>query len=147
MVEPSSEIMTAEQAKDMLRDAYQLFKEDKDEESIALAKEVMDYGHETNNVELIGGALSSLCRNAQRTLDTTQLGIYSVQLKALSEASGDQKWMMKRAHMNAEMWRLIGNMDRAEVFYNESLSISEAIGAKGMFMICLLYTSPSPRDA
>ena len=42
---------------------------------------------------------------------------------------------MKRAHMNAEMWRLIGNMERAEAFYNESMAISSSIGATGMFTI------------
>ena len=72
-------------------------------------------------IRLIGGALSSLCRNAQRTLDTVRLAELSKELEQLSISSGDQKWMMKRAHMNAEMWRLIGNMERAEAFYNESM--------------------------
>ncbi len=132
------EEQVAEEAKDpkeMLKDAYQLFKEGDDAQSIALAEEVLKIGHETKNDTLIGDALSSLCRNAQRTLDTVSLADLSEQLKALAESSGNQKWMMKRAHMNAEMWRLVGNMERAEAFYNESLSISEAIGSKGMFMI------------
>ncbi len=128
-------IVNSTEAKERLKVAYQLFKESKDAESIAVANEVLKFGKETNNDTLIGGALSSLCRNAQRTLDTTKLGELSAQLKALSESTGSQKWMMKRAHMNAEMWRLIGNMDRAERFYNESMTISQAIGAKGMFMI------------
>ncbi len=134
-IESKSGINTSSDAKKMLSEAYQLFKENKDAESIDVANKVLEYGRETKNDTLIGGALSSLCRNAQRTLDTTRLAELSDQLKQLSETSGDQKWMMKRAHMNAEMWRLIGNMDRAEAFYNESLSISEALGAKGMFMI------------
>ena len=107
--------------KEMLREAYQLFKEGNDEASIELANKVLAIGKETNNDTLIGGALSSLCRNAQRTLDTTKLRELSVQLAELSEQSGDQQWMMKRAHMNAEMWRLIGNLDKAEAFYNESM--------------------------
>jgi len=119
----------------MLKDAYQQFKEGNDEASIMLANEVLVIGRETNNDTLIGGALSSLCRNAQRTLDTVRLAELSKELEQLSISSGDQKWMMKRAHMNAEMWRLIGNMERAEAFYNESMRISSSIGAKGMFTI------------
>ena len=88
-----------------------------------------------NDDDLIGGALSSLCRNAQRTLDTTRLAELSFELENLSKSSGDEKWMMKRAHMNAEMWRLVGNMKKAEAFYNESMRISESIGAMGMFTI------------
>ena len=119
----------------MLKDAYQQFKEGNDEESIVIANKVLEIGRETNNDTLIGGALSSLCRNAQRTLDTVRLAELSKELKQLSISSGDQKWMMKRAHMNAEMWRLIGNMDKAEAFYNESMRISSSIGATGMFTI------------
>jgi hypothetical protein len=119
----------------MLNDAYQQFKEGNDDESIMIANKVLEIGRETNNDTLIGGALSSLCRNAQRTLDTVRLAELSKELEQLSISSGDQKWMMKRAHMNAEMWRLIGNMERAEAFYNESMRISSSIGATGMFTI------------
>ena len=119
----------------MLNEAYQQFKEGNDDASIMLANKVLDIGRETNNDTLIGGALSSLCRNAQRTLDTIRLAELSKELEQLSISSGDQKWLMKRAHMNAEMWRLIGNMERAEAFYNESMRISSSIGAKGMFTI------------
>ena len=120
---------------ELLNEAYQQFKEGNDEESIRIANEVLKIGRETNNDTLIGGALSSLCRNAQRTLDTTRLAELSEQLAELSEKSGDQQWMMRRAHMNAEMWRLIGDLDKAESFYNESMSISSSIGANGLFTI------------
>lgn len=121
--------------KEMLKEAYQLFKEGKDEESIQLANEVLAIGKETKNDTLIGGALTSLCRNAQRTLDTARLAELSIQLAELSFGSGDQQWMMKRAHMNAEMWRLIGDMDKAEAFYDESMEISFAIGSMGIYTI------------
>ncbi len=121
--------------KEMLKTAYQLFKEGNDAESIRIANEVLEIGRAQNNDTLIGGALSSLCRNAQRTLDTTRLAELSEELAALSKATGNQEWMMKRAHMNAEMWRLIGDLDRAEAFYNESMQISESIGSMGMFTI------------
>lgn len=119
----------------MLKDAYQLFKEGDDAASIELANKVLAYGYQTNNDTLIGGALASLCRNSQRSQDTVRLGELSIELANLAETSGNQKWMMIRAHMNAEMWRLIGNMDRAEQFYNESMEISFAIGSMGMFTI------------
>ncbi|MFK8038347.1 MAG: hypothetical protein AB8B74_08665 [Crocinitomicaceae bacterium] len=121
--------------KEMLREAYQLFKEGDDEASIKLANQVLEIGKTTQNDTLIGNALTSLCRNAQRSLDTIRLTELSKKLVDLSASSGDQKWMMYRAHMNAEMWRLIGNMDRAEQFYDESMAISSEIGAMGMFTI------------
>lgn len=124
-----------EDPKEMLAEAYQHFKEGNDEASIRLANKVLEYGRAVHNDTLVGGALSSLCRNAQRTLDTTKLAELSIALAELAKSTGDQKWMMKRAHMNAEMWRLVGNMKKAEAFYIESMTISEAIGARGMFTI------------
>lgn len=121
--------------KKMLRQAYQLFKEGNDAESIELANKVLAIGRETKNDTLVGRALTSLCRNAQRDLDTTRLAELSDQLVSLSTKTGNKQWLMYRAHMNAEMWRLIGNMDRAESFYNESMEISKELGAKGMYTI------------
>jgi|TARA_B110000908_G_scaffold21356_1_gene24112 tetratricopeptide (TPR) repeat protein len=134
------EVKTEEQAtesspKEMLSQAYQLFKEGDDEGSIQLANTVLKIGKETKNDTLIGKALTSLCRNAQRKLDTARLGELSDQLVDLATSSGDQKWLMYRAHMNAEMWRLIGNMNRAEAFYNESMKISFETGSMGMYTI------------
>jgi len=131
----SLEMRLDEDPKELLKEAYQQFKEGNDEKSIKLANKVLEYGRKVNDDDLIGGALSSLCRNAQRTIDTTRLAELSLELESLSKSSGDQKWMMKRAHMNAEMWRLVGNMKKAEAFYNESMRISESIGAMGMFTI------------
>jgi len=130
-----SKLNKDEDYKKLLKEAYQYFKEGNDEESIKLANKVLEHGRAVNDDDLIGGALSSLCRNAQRTLDTTKLAELSIELAKLSETTGEKKWMMKRAHMNAEMWRLIGNLEKAEAFYNESMRISESIGAMGMFTI------------
>lgn len=121
--------------KEKLNQAYQLFKEGNDEASIQLANEVLEIGRATKNDTLIGNALTSLCRNSQRKLDTTRLTELSDELVELAASSGNQKWLMYRAHMNAEMWRLIGNMDRAEGFYNESMKISFEIGSMGMYTI------------
>jgi tetratricopeptide (TPR) repeat protein len=121
--------------KEMLTQAYQLFKEGDDAASILLATEVLEIGRETNNDTLVGRALTSLCRNAQRSLDTNRLAELSTQLVDLAASSNNQQWLMYRAHMNAEMWRLIGNMDKAEDFYTESMEISLALGATGMYTI------------
>lgn len=121
--------------KEMLKQAYQLFKEGNDAASIALANQVLEMGQATQNDTLIGKALTSLCRNSQRKLDTVRLAELSVQLKDLAVSSGNEQWLMYMAHMNAEMWRLIGDMDRAEYFYNESMRISYETGAKGMYTI------------
>lgn len=131
----TDEPKTEASPKEMLRQAYQLFKEGNDAESIVLAQRVLAIGREAQNDTLIGKSLSSMCRNAQRNLDTTRLAELSAELAKLSASSGDQQWMMYRAHMNAEMWRLIGDMDRAEQFYDESMAISSEIGATGMFTI------------
>ncbi len=121
--------------RDMLNQAYQLFKEGNDEASIQLANDVLKIGRTTKNDTLIGKALTSLCRNSQRKLDTLRLAELSSELMDLSAASGDKKWLMYRAHMNAEMWRLIGNMDRAEAYYNESMTLSFELGSIGMYTI------------
>jgi len=125
----------SESPKEMLKQAYQLFKEGNDAQSIELANKVLKMGQETQNDTLIGKALTSLCRNAQRSQDTTRLAELSAQLSELSQTTGNPQWMMYRAHMNAEMWRLIGDMDRAEMYYDESLKISAETGAKGMYTI------------
>ena len=121
--------------KEMLTQAYQLFKEGDDAASILLATDVLEIGRETNNDTLVGRALTSLCRNAQRSLDTNRLAELSSELVDLAASSNNQQWLMYRAHMNAEMWRLIGNMDKAEDFYTESMEISLALGATGMYTI------------
>jgi hypothetical protein len=125
----------AQSPKDLLRQAYQLFKEGDDAASIELANTVLEIGRETKNDTLVGRALTSLCRNAQRKLDTTRLAELSLELSNLAATSGNPQWLMYRAHMNAEMWRLIGNMDRAEDYYNESMRISYETGAMGMYTI------------
>jgi len=127
--------ISQDSAKAMLRQAYQLFKEGDDAGSIELANTVLEIGRNTENDTLIGRALTSLCRNAQRKLDTTRLTELSDELVALSTKTGNKQWLMYRAHMNAEMWRLIGNMERADSFYDESMKISAAIGATGMYTI------------
>ncbi len=133
--EKAQELVLEESPKEMLKQAYQLFKEGKDAESIQLANRVLEIGREAKNDTLIGRALTSLCRNSQRKLDTTRLAELSIELSDLAASSGNQQWLMYRAHMNAEMWRLIGNMDRAEDFYKESMRISFETGAMGMYTI------------
>lgn len=120
---------------EMLSRAYQLFKEGDDPGSIELANQVLEIGKKTQNDTLIGRALTSLCRNSQRKLDTLRLAELSAELTELAETSGNKKWLMYMAHMNAEMWRLIGNMDRAEAYYNQSMEISFETGAMGMYTI------------
>ena len=132
---PVKDSIVALDHKELLKDAYQLFKEGDDAGSIAIANEVLEYGYAVNNDTIIGGALASLCRNSQRSQDTVRLAELSDELAKLTASSGNRKWMMVRAHMNAEMWRLIGNMDRAEAFYNESMDISFAINSMGMYTI------------
>ncbi|MFT5479808.1 MAG: tetratricopeptide (TPR) repeat protein [Bacteroidia bacterium] len=131
----SEEQLELSSPNEMLKQAYQLFKEGNDSMSIQLANRVLKIGRETQNDTLIGRALTSLCRNSQRNLDTTRLAELSVQLSDLAASSGNQQWLMYSAHMNAEMWRLIGDMDRAEGFYNESMRISYKTGAMGMYTI------------
>ena len=125
----------AETPEEMLSRAYQLFKEGNDQESILVANRVLEIGKETGNDTLVGRALTSLCRNSQRELDTTRLAELSAQLVELAETSGNKKWIMYQAHMNAEMWRLIGDMDKAESFYNQSMEISYETGSMGMYTI------------
>lgn len=134
--EPKSDDQRIEASpREMLNRAYQLFKEGNDEESVKLANRVLEIGRATKNDTLIGKALTSLCRNSQRKLDTARLAQLSAELVDLAASRGNQTWLMYRAHMNAEMWRLIGDMDRAEDFYNESLKISFETSSLGMYTI------------
>ena len=119
----------------MLTRAYQLFKEGNDKESIELANKVLEIGRQSNNDTLIGRALTSLCRNSQRKLDTLRLAELSNQLIELAASSKNKQWIMYQAHMNAEMYRLVGNLNKAESYYNQSMEISFEIKAMGMYMI------------
>ena len=124
-----------ESPNEMLSRAYQLFKEGNDKESIELANKVLEIGRQSKNDTLIGRALTSLCRNSQRKLDTLRLAELSNQLIELATSSKNKQWIMYQAHMNAEMYRLVGNMDKAESYYNQSMEISFEIKAMGMYMI------------
>lgn len=124
-----------ESPNDMLTRAYQLFKEGNDKESIELANKVLEIGRQSNNDTLIGRALTSLCRNSQRKLDTLRLAELSNQLIELAVSSKNKQWIMYQAHMNAEMYRLVGNLNKAESYYNQSMEISFEIKAMGMYMI------------
>ena len=70
---------------EMLIQAYQLFKEGNDAKSIELANRVLEIGRETKNDTLIGRALTSLCRNSQRKLDTLRLAELSAELREKAE--------------------------------------------------------------
>ena len=140
--EQSSDLIHKEENKlkeespnDMLTRAYQLFKEGNDKESIELANKVLEIGRQSNNDTLIGRALTSLCRNSQRKLDTLRLAELSNQLIELAASSKNKQWIMYQAHMNAEMYRLVGNLNKAESYYNQSMEISFEIKAMGMYMI------------
>lgn len=134
--EVNQKVVAQEQnPKEMLKEAYQLFKEGNDSASVRLANDVLEIGRETQNDTLVGRSLTSLCRNSQRKQDTTELAVLSAQLVDLSESTGNKQWIMYMAHMNAEMWRLIGDMDQAESYYNLSMEISAEIGADGMYTI------------
>lgn len=140
--EQSSDLIDKEENKlkeespnDMLTRAYQLFKEGNDKESIELANKVLEIGRQSNNDTLIGRALTSLCRNSQRKLDTLRLAELSNQLIELAASSKNKQWIMYQAHMNAEMYRLVGNLNKAESYYNQSMEISFEIKAMGMYMI------------
>ena len=128
-------IYSEDSLRKMLSNAYKQFQLGNDKESIELAIKVLEIGKKINNDTLVGKALTSLCRNSQRKLDTIRLAELSEELINLSNSSGDKQWIMYQAHMNAEMWRLIGKMDKAESYYNQSMEISNEIGAKGMYMI------------
>ena len=124
-----------ESPNDMLTIAYQLFKEGNDKKSIELANKVLEIGKQSNNDTLVGRALTSLCRNSQRKLDTLRLAELSNQLIDLAASSKNKQWIMYQAHMNAEMYRLVGNIDKAESYYDQSMEISFEIKAMGMYMI------------
>ena len=116
-----------------LDSAYVEFRAGNNEASKSISLEVLDNAREISNDSLAGRALMSLCRTALRDRDTIALSDYSEQLFELTEKTGQELWMMVRAHMNAEMNRMHSNLVEAAALYDESMAIAKSLGYRSMY--------------
>ena len=123
----------AEKGYKALDSAYVEFRAGNNEASKSISLDVLNNAREISNDSLAGRALMSLCRTALRDRDTLALADYSEQLDDLTEKTKQEIWMMVRAHMNAEMNRMQGNLAEAAAMYDESMAIAKSIGYMGMY--------------
>ena len=117
----------------VLDSSYVMFKAGNNEVAKNLANDVLSIGQELENDTLTGDALVHLCRTSLRDEDEDALKNYSDLLLKLAKSTNDQTWEMIRAHMNAEMARMNGDLDKAMGLYDVSMNISKSIGSKGMY--------------
>lgn len=123
----------AEEGYKALDSAYVEFRAGNNEVSKTISRDILKTAREIGNDSLAGRALMSLSRTALRDRDSLALAEYSEQLAELTEKTGHEMWMMVRAHMNAEMNRMRGNLTEAADLYDESMAISKSIGYMGMY--------------
>lgn len=67
------------------------------------ALKVLDIGQKRSNPDWIGGALTILCRTALADGNADTLRKYTAELQALTDATGDQRWLTTVAEMNAAL--------------------------------------------
>ena len=122
----------AETARTLEEEAYQAFRAGDNARSISLNNQVLALGQELDDETIVGKALTGLCRAALRDRDEGALETHSAQLLALAERSGNDKWRMFATHMNAEMARMNGDLERADILYDRSIRLGEALGSQSM---------------
>jgi len=121
-----------EKANSLLDQAYEAFRSGKGENCISLTEQAIKMGQELGDESIIGGSYISFCRMALRDNDEEKLAELSTQLDSLADQYENRKWQMFRAHMNAEMARMKGDLDSAEELYDQSMQIAETIGSRNM---------------
>ncbi len=131
--ESKDKAVVAQEGYKALDSAYVEFRAGNNKTSKNISLDVLANARELSNDSLAGRALMSLCRTALRDRDTTALSDYSEQLTELTEKTGQEMWMMIRAHMNAEMNRMQSNLGEAAALYDESMAIAKSLGYKGMY--------------
>jgi tetratricopeptide (TPR) repeat protein len=117
----------------LLDSSYVEFRAGNNDIAKSIANDALSVGIKLENDSLTGDALTSLCRTALRDHDSAELNKYSNQLRELSKKTNDETWLMIHSHMNAEMARMNGDLDKASELYDISLRISKSIGSMNMY--------------
>lgn len=123
---------TVKQANELYEEGLNAFRAGDNERCIALTTASLEIGRQLNDNDIVGQALMGLCRAALRNRDEDHLHCLSKELAELAEHTGDDWWCVVRAHMNAEMARMLGALERANELYDESMRLSEALGSENM---------------
>jgi len=124
--------VTAEHANELYEKGLLAFRSGDNELCVTLTIESLDIGRALGDDKVIGQALTGLCRAALRDNNAQLLQSLSGELNELARKTRDEWWRVVVAHMNAEMARMNGDLDRANDLYDKSMALSEVIGSKNM---------------
>ncbi len=123
---------TEAQANRLYEDGLAAFRAGDNQRCITLTNKSLELARSLNDDQLIGQALTGLCRSALRDKDQTRLGQYSNELTTLYKKTNDLWWRVIIAHMNAELFRMNGDYENAIRLYDESLELNERLGNENM---------------
>ena len=124
-----------ERANELYQQGFDAFRRGDNAACERLTKASLDIGRRLGDEAVIGQALTGLCRAALRNHDTATLNSLSTELSLLAERSGDAWWRVIVAHMNAELARMEGQLERADALYDESMQLSEGLGRERMVAV------------
>lgn len=116
-------MVTADRANELYEQGLRAFRSGDNELCISLTTESLEMGQALGDDRIIGQALTGLCRAALRDNDSRQLQSLSLALADLARETGDDWWRVVVAHMNAEMARMNGKLDRANDLYDQSMAL------------------------
>ncbi len=130
---PASAIeMSTADGRELLVKAYEEFRSGNAEASKLAARNALLIGASNSDSDVIGGALTALCRVALRESDASAIDELTAEMQKVALSSGQQKWYVYAIHMRAELARINGRLDEADSLYLESLELSTRIGLTGM---------------
>ncbi len=124
--------MWSSNAQQLLEKAYVDFRSGNSEASRLAARQALSIGLSNADYDIVGGALTALCRLALRDNDAAAIDRLTSEMRGIAISSGDAKWHVYGTHMRAELARMNGRLDEADSLYQESLELATQIGLIGM---------------
>lgn len=145
-LEYSGRDMTVAHGNDLYLRALEAFRAGENERSRQLNQELLGLACESDDDELLGRALTGLCRCALRDQDRGEIERLSEALRSVADRTGDANWNIVAIHMTAESARILGELELAASLYLESQRLSELAGHRGLvateaFNLCMLELS------
>ena len=116
----------------LLDRSYADFRAGNSEDSRLAAEQALSIGLSNADTDIVGGALTALCRLALRDNDASAIDKLTTELRSIAISSGNPKWHVYGTHMRAELARMNGRLDEADDLYRESLELATQIGLVGM---------------
>ncbi len=116
----------------LLQQAYEDFRSGNTDASRVAARKALTTGLSNDDSNLIGGALTALCRLALRDNDASAISELTTEMEKVALRAGEPRWHVYATHMRAELARMNGRLDEADALYVESLNLATRIGLVGM---------------